>query len=436
MKTRPDIRPRGGGIHDQRGVALIMVVSVVAILTAVTVEFTYQERVNLHLAANARDELRAYYLARSSINLSRLLLSFQKRIDSTPLPGLRQLTSVLTGASPPSAGAPGGAPTSGAPAAGGLGIRLWELIPIDCGLVQMFVQMNAAAPEGPNEEGLDGPPLADFGTFEGGCHAVITDEDSKINLNHLDGLDRSVKNVLIQLISLMQDPRYDFLFEKEDRWGIRMTRPELIVAIRDYIDENQVQETLVMGAEGPELLPGAGDEGYYYTRFEPEYGPKNAPLDSLEELYMVAGIGDDFMAAFGDRLTVYTGKNAKLNVTPQNMVDLCLRIVIASENPAQGAAYCQDPILMNNLWEQIQLQRAMMPWIGMTPEMFRALLESNGIPVNRFIWSGPGAIFGNSSNTFRIEATGQAGDVEKTIVAVVRLDGSDPLGTLLHWEER
>ncbi|RMG19151.1 MAG: general secretion pathway protein GspK [Deltaproteobacteria bacterium] len=424
---------RGGGIGDQRGVALIMVVSVVAILTAVTVQFTYQERVNLHLAANARDELRAYYLARSSVNLSRLLLSFQKRIDSTPIPGLQQLTSLLGGGAPPAAGA--GAPAGGA-STGALGIRLWELIPIDCGLVQMFVQMNAAAPEGPNEESPEEAQLADFGTFEGACHAEITDEDSKINLNHLDGLERSVKNVLIQLIGLMQDPRYDFLFEKEDRWGIRMTRPELIVAIRDYIDENQVQETLILGPDGPELLPGAGDEGYYYTRFEPQYSPKNAPFDSLDELYMVAGIGDDFMAAFGDRLTVYTGKNAKLNVTPQNMVDLCLRIVIASENPAQGVQYCQDPVLMNNLWEQIQLQRAMLPWIGMTPESFRALLEANGIPVNRFIWSGPGAIFGNSSNTFRIEASGRAGDVEKTIVAVVRMDGADPLGTLLYWKEK
>ncbi|MFN2547926.1 MAG: hypothetical protein ABR567_10870 [Myxococcales bacterium] len=64
-----------------RGVALILVLTTVAILTAIGVDFSYSSRVSLKLAENLRDDTRAYYLARSAINLSRLLLHFQKQVD-------------------------------------------------------------------------------------------------------------------------------------------------------------------------------------------------------------------------------------------------------------------------------------------------------------------------------------------------------------------
>ena len=312
--------------------------------------------------------------------------------------------------------------------------------------MRMFASMTqGGGTAGPNEgasrpmnQGADAPAtdLAPFGDFQGGCQATITDEQGKINVNQLNGLDRQVQAALVELMAMMQDPRYDFLFDRENRWGIRMTRRDLLVAMRDYIDGNQQQETLLMGANGPSFVTGSGDESYYYSRYDPAYKPKNAPLDSLDELYQIPGIGDYFMAAFGDRLTVYTDKNAKMNVTPVSPADLCLKMVIAADNPVTAAQSCADPVVMTNLWQQIQLQRGMMPFLGMQPKDFRSILESNGIQVNRFIWSGPNALFGSSSDTFTIKATGTAGDVKKTIVAVVRMDGSNPLGRLLHWEER
>ena len=74
-------RGRAAGIRSRRGVALILVLTTVAILSSVAVEFGYQSRVSLRLTENSRDELRAYYLARSAVNLSRLLLHFQKQVD-------------------------------------------------------------------------------------------------------------------------------------------------------------------------------------------------------------------------------------------------------------------------------------------------------------------------------------------------------------------
>ena len=64
---------------------MLIVVVAIAVLTAVATEFAYNSRVDLQLAANQRDEVRAYFLARSGIGLSRLLLRFQKQLASYEL---------------------------------------------------------------------------------------------------------------------------------------------------------------------------------------------------------------------------------------------------------------------------------------------------------------------------------------------------------------
>jgi len=54
---------------QHRGVALILVLTTLAILTAVGVDFSYGSRVSLKLAENLRDETRAEYMAKSAVNL-------------------------------------------------------------------------------------------------------------------------------------------------------------------------------------------------------------------------------------------------------------------------------------------------------------------------------------------------------------------------------
>src|ERR687884_474862 len=66
---------------QQRGIALVLVLTTIAILAAIGVDFSYSSRVSLKLAENLRDETRAEYLAKSAVNLSRLLLHFQKQVD-------------------------------------------------------------------------------------------------------------------------------------------------------------------------------------------------------------------------------------------------------------------------------------------------------------------------------------------------------------------
>ncbi|MGZ6143148.1 MAG: hypothetical protein ACXWLM_07405, partial [Myxococcales bacterium] len=125
-------RPRSAAVQH-RGVALILVLTTIAILTAVGVDFSYSSRVSLKLAENLRDETRAYYLARSAVNLSRLLLHFQKQVDQMGGQLTQGLSQMLNAGKPPIAGQPARLPVPGqamppataAAPASSLGVRLW-----------------------------------------------------------------------------------------------------------------------------------------------------------------------------------------------------------------------------------------------------------------------------------------------------------------------
>src|SRR5262245_57467255 len=62
----------------QRGIALVAVLSAIAVIAVITTEFTSDTGIDLQAAANARDEMRAHFLARSGMNLSRLVIKIQK----------------------------------------------------------------------------------------------------------------------------------------------------------------------------------------------------------------------------------------------------------------------------------------------------------------------------------------------------------------------
>ena len=106
----------------ERGVTLLMVTVSIAILTAVAAEFAFQTRVDLELATKQRDALRAEYLAKSSIQLARLLLLFQKQLDRS------------------TASLPGGAQ--------GINLQLWRMAKLDCHLLQAVVPQAGAGRRG------------------------------------------------------------------------------------------------------------------------------------------------------------------------------------------------------------------------------------------------------------------------------------------------
>ena len=436
-------RGRAAGIRSRRGVALILVLTTVAILTSIAVEFGYQSRVNLRLAENARDELRAYYLARSAVNLSRLLLHFQKQIDQLGGQLGPLLTNLLSGQAP-TAPAP---QTPGAPApTNNLGIRLWEILPIDSNAMTGLLgggDLSALVPpsdaygqplqrDETRRPQIQGPPLHSFGSFEGAFRAKIVDENSRINVRSLDGLGAGPMAALTQLRAMMSDPKYDFIFDEEDANHDRVRREDVILAMKDWIDLDETGTAIDPTNPSNPFVNGFSDENSAYDRYVPRYKAKNAPLDSLEELCMVRGVSDRFMAAFGDRLTVWLPVDGKLNINTNDPAQMLTNILSAAANPNDPKL--RDPRLLAIVLQEIQM-RKMFSFLGMSAQDFLAVLKANGIQVNPLLDNprSPSNFLASTSDTFRITATGRAGRIEKTLTAVVRYD--DLLGKLLYWKE-
>ncbi|HTO95413.1 MAG TPA: type II secretion system minor pseudopilin GspK [Myxococcales bacterium] len=431
----------------QRGVALILVLVTIAILTSIGVDFSYGSRVSLKLAENLRDETRAEYLARSAINLSRLLLHFQKQVDQ--LGG--QVGAMLSKAiGAPAQPAPAPAPATGtpaqaisaAPAANNLGIRLWQVLPIDSNAFGALLAGNIAGLDQAQAEASTLPPPPaerravrhSFGGFDGSFHARIVDENSRINVQALDNVGNTPQAVFTQLRAMMADPKYDFIFDEEDANRDRVRRDDVILAMKDWIDIDETSTALDPTNPQRPFANGFGDENSAYSRYEPPYVAKNGRFDSLEELYMVRGVNDRYMAAFGDRLTIWPDINSRLNINTDDPQQMLTNILIAAANPNDPTL--RDPRLLQTILQEIQV-RKMFSFFGMSAQDFVAILQANGIRLRPEIdarqGGNPGNLFGSTSDTFRITATGRVGRVEKELTAVVRYD--DALGKLLYWKE-
>ena len=423
---------------QHRGVALILVLTTIAILTAIGVDFSYSSRVSLKLAENLRDETRAEYLARSAVNVSRLLLHFQKQVDQLGGQLGAALGGLTGGPRPPPR--PGAGPA--APAPNNLGIRLWQVVPIESNAFSALLSGRIEGLDGirtdaaalPARPGERASVTHAFGGFDGSFQAKIVDENSRINVQRLDDLGARAVSTLTQLRAMMADPKYDFIFDEEDANRDRVRRDDVLLAMKDWIDIDETGTAFDPSNPQRPFVNGFGDENSAYSRYEPRYRAKNGRFDSLEELYMVRGVNDRFMAAFGDRLTIWPDINTNLNINTDDPQQMLTNILIAAANPNDPSL--RDPRLLKTILQEIQL-RKMFSFFGMSADDFVSILVNNRIQLRPEIdtrqGGKPSNLFGSTSDTFRITATGRVGRIEKQVTAVVRYD--DALGKMLYWKE-
>lgn len=69
------------GQSSERGIALVITLIIVTILVTLVVELTYSTQVSVRIAATYRDDLRAYYVARSGIELAMAVLTRDSEED-------------------------------------------------------------------------------------------------------------------------------------------------------------------------------------------------------------------------------------------------------------------------------------------------------------------------------------------------------------------
>jgi general secretion pathway protein K len=273
----------------------------------------------------------------------------------------------------------------------------------------------------------------------------LDDEARKVN-TQLEASAAVLTPRVQAFYQLICDPRWDPLFEREDARGVRTSREDLLVRLKDWVDTDERSSALSaafagascsMIAKTPPFEVAYGDENQAYDRGEDRYRAKNARMDSLEELFLVAGVGDAFMAAFGDQLTVYLPVDYRQNVNATDRLDLVQRAAsIALPNQPR----LLDPAFGEQLHKLI-MTRYLAGNIAYGNLEFGQAVAECGVTVNQNLLQGNDPVFTDRSTTFHIRSTGTAGAVRTALDVVVRLEKPQPgepvaaPGRIIHWRE-
>ena len=329
---RREARPR------ERGVALILAAITLMILASFLTDLHSRTTTAYVIASSARDQLRAEYMARSGLNLTRLLVSKE--------PEVRQIANGLYQA---------------------ILQRPAPMIPIwnyANDLLQPFCDFDAARGM---DTGYDLDSASGLGSTDSGCTIVSFAENSKINVNkplNFAG-DTARRSIAMQLYAMMggyQAPSpYDPLFQNRDADGQFSSRNDVLAAMIDWWDTDTDRTNFDPGSAEVSTL---GSEDDFYQRLDDRYMRRNAPFDSLEELRLVRGVSDDFWATFVEpdpldpqsrAVTIYGSGSVNPNEAPP------LVLLARACSFAESEALCTDQAEAAKFIQLLSTARALLP---------------------------------------------------------------------------
>jgi len=430
--------------NRERGVALLVVITWIALMVALVGEFTYGTTVDAAQAANARDEVRAHYMALSSVNLSRLLIKIQQRFVDPVMSQAQQMLSSFMGGANGANGAKSGSTgdSSGAGSAlGGLGISL--RVTDYAGTLMGFFSGSKEEVAGLGSLiGIDTASIKGLGMSSGRFDAEITSEDGKIDLNCGSGIpnaDAKKKQITAfrLLNALMYSRRFDRLFSEADSDGQFTTRIDVARALVDWADVDE-QGFSIDGTS-------ATGEDYRYDAQRDRYRAHDNSYDTTDEMKLVRGVSEGFIEAFEPSLTVYpSNKDCKVNlgaITNKNGGDctpLLMGVIRATalsdpSKPPSDAAILDDMRLypvasllcdrasaagfdsLDSIVKVLQNpQTAVMP----DDPRYKTFQSLSPIDIKAGDL-GNFAYVRSTSRNYRIVATGEAGRVKKKITVIV-----------------
>lgn len=285
----------------EQGVALIMVLAMISIMAIVLTELHETTITHSIIAVGQRDRLRAEYMAKSGINITRLLIGNEPAIRAVVAP----LYQGFVGRPPPQ-------------------LPVWSMANL---IVEPFCDLSSK--EDTADFSISNERKA---SYEASCQVRAFSENSRINVNRplLRAGDEARLSVAQQLYTqfggYMRPSPFDPIFQEQDPDGLNSSRLDIISSIIDWWDPDSERTTFDPGAS---TVQRSGAEDDVYSRFEPRYVIKNAPFDSLEELRLVRGMSDDLWATFvqpspddiGSRkLTIYGSGSVNPNEAPAEVL--------------------------------------------------------------------------------------------------------------------
>lgn len=394
-----------------RGMALLMVVISLALISAVVTDLLVEQQSQYQVALRQRDALKAEALAEGGLNIAQLFLTIQNGIQGY----FTQFAAM---------GVPLPKHT------------VWEMLSIDSNLLgglisgdlatTLGMDVSEAVKKRKEEEkkkldekmkereaktrsttGFFIPPEGGFGAFEGSFTVGITDEESKISFRDWkDPKPQTLVKTRKLLASLFVPTKYDPLFKK-------VNRADLIANIYDYLDVDEVRiNPNAIGNDWGMAFGGSERDLYLDSK---GISPKNAYFDSLGELNLVPGFTDKHFEAFSDALTIY-GQDQKINIlsAKEPVIEPLIR-------------YCAKNELDPNLQQQPWVDTAVKRWMtykssGAGPvsvDGFVKFLSTLPMSVNQQECQG---ILGVASQNFTLKSQATVNGVSRTLTLVARVN--------------
>lgn len=335
--------------------AIVLVLSALTILAVMLAEFQDETSAELGSALSQRDAVKAEYAAKSSISLSRLLIASEPTIRKALAP-----LFLLMKQGPPQ-------------------IPVWEFADRVLGAFndsegnEAFLSLAGVGVSEGKNLGLEGA----------GFEVKIIDEDAKVNVNTPARGDAfSQARLAAQLIGLLGGPQYDPLFDNRDGDGQFSDRQAICGAIIDWTDPDQ--DGYVCDPHSGSAQQ-AGAEDSFYQLLKKPYPRKNSAFDSLAELRLVRGVGEDFWSTFVDpdpsrpdkRVMTVWGQG-KVNVNTANPQTV-LAVICGAAVP--GTPLCSDPAEAAKFLTAFDLVKSFTagaPLFG-SPKAFISALKGKGM---------------------------------------------------------
>lgn len=404
------VRSRGATARTRRsrgGVALLLVVASLLVLTVIITDLSYGATIRFQVSTHQRDRVQAVWLARSGVNMYRLILTAGKQLEKS---GLADMAEEYLGIN--------------------IGDQLWQMIPaLNTGLIRMIFasggdaddiseedrqtfQSTGTVSDEVREEAKESSLFSDrdFLDFDGDFSAEVADLESMLNVNNFSKrtTDESCLTYAtsLQLAGLMGGEENDQWFHDRnlDKW-------ELIANLADWVDA----DTMRCGPRG-------GYEDNLYNRGDNPYLSKNAPFDTKEEIRLVAGWDGEVYDRFGASLSVWGSGKININTASSELIAGLIRGYV-TPTPTDAT--------VELILGKIEEQKLIMGDFS-KPSEFTSFVEGLGYTVDPALSKA----LTKSSQTFFITSTGLVNDSAAKVSAVVTYGSKGGTeGKVLYWRE-
>lgn len=419
-------------MKNNKGIAYLIVISFITLMMSLVVSLKERTLLNHDIALNAKARLQSYYLAKSALNFSKLLLLYNKKIESQ----IKQ-----SGVSDSAVSKMGFQP-------------LYRMFPLSSELLRGVAQMAGSAAAEGGEEGveetvaeetenaggaekqdsfkgvgfLQKEKFEEFLDFEGDFSVEVQEEASRYSLSAISKMTPTSASYDLHkkiLLGILTRPRFKNFFENQDREA-----PELVHALADFVDANDAVNEFNQVERGRE---GAEYKGT-------EIRPKNTKFLTLSELRLVPGMSDDIYANLEHLVTVHQSSD-KMNVCLGDEALLDALIVhYTTESGCVNPIDPRDKDLLKDLREEVLLNctdvnamaNALNVKLGLKSEQEVSAVETSGTAESQQTAtqvSGCKVQFKDlitaSNDIFTLVATGQVDEVRTMMKLVLDTTSSN-----------